>query len=83
MDDLIPIPSRDMGPPSLSSGGVGGGAPHVRRLKTLKRNREEKENTRKQVKLESVLGVTVSSNASLDTAPVTGITNLVLMIALS
>ena len=55
----------------------------MRRLKTLKRNREEKENTRKQVKLESVLGVTVSSNASLDTAPVTGITNLVLMIALS
>ena len=69
MDDLVPIPSRAMGLPSLSSGG---GAPHVRRLKTLKRNREEKENTRKQVKLESVLGVTVSSNASLATAPVTG-----------
>ena len=80
MDDLVPILSRDMGPPSVSSGG--GGAPHVRRLKTLKRNREEKENTRKQVKLESVLGVTVSSNASLATAPVTGMTSEVLMIAL-
>ena len=48
------------------------GAPHVRRLRTLKRKKEEKEMNRNQVKLDRVLGLTVTSNASLATAPVTG-----------
>ena len=51
----------------------------MRRLKTLKRNKVEKEITRKVVKLETVLGVTVTSNASLATAPGTGITLLLLI----
>eukprot|EP00092_Neocalanus_flemingeri_P025169 GFUD01027295.1.p1 GENE.GFUD01027295.1~~GFUD01027295.1.p1 ORF type:complete len:1347 (-),score=391.76 GFUD01027295.1:88-4128(-) len=62
---IAQVPSCEMGPP-LS-------APHVRRLKTLRRGREEKEFTRKEVKLETVLGVTVASNASLATAPGTGV----------
>lgn len=49
-----------------------GGAPHVRRLRTLKRKKEEKDQSRNQVKLERVLGLTVTSNASLATAPATG-----------
>ena len=49
-----------------------GGAPHVRRLRTLKRKKEEKDQSRNQVKLERVLGLTVASNASLATAPATG-----------
>ena len=53
----------------------GGGAPHVRRLRTLKRKKEEKENNRNQVKLERVLGLTVTSNASIATAPATGMTS--------
>ena len=63
--------SHETCPLSVSSEGR---APHVRRLKTLKRNKAEKEITRKVVKLETVLGVTVTSNASLATAPGTGIT---------
>ena len=55
----------------------GGGAPHVRRLRTLKRKKEEKENNRNQVKLERVLGLTVTSNASIATAPATGMYNRV------
>ena len=60
--------------PFVPDGGTngGGGAPHVRRLRTLKRKKEEKVNTRNQVKLERVLGLTVASNASLATAPATG-----------
>jgi len=73
------------GPPPPFSNGVnsepapvvansnGGGAPHVRRLRTLKRKKEEKESNRNQVKLDRVLGLTVTSNASLATAPSTGI----------
>ena len=57
------------GSPGVTSSG---GAPHVRRLRTLKRKKEEKDNSRNQVKLERVLGLTVSSNASLATAPATG-----------
>lgn len=56
-----------------ASNGNGGGAPHVRRLRTLKRKKEEKESSRNQVKLDRVLGLTVTSNASLATAPSTGI----------
>jgi len=59
--------------PSGEGGGGGGGAPHVRRLRTLKRRKEEKENKTSSVKLERVLGLTVSSNASLATAPSTGV----------
>ena len=44
----------------------------MRRLRTLKRKKEEKESTKNQVKLERVLGLTVTSNASLATAPATG-----------
>ena len=55
-----------------ASNGNGGGAPHVRRLRTLKRKKEEKESSRNQVKLDRVLGLTVTSNASLATAPSTG-----------
>jgi len=51
----------------------GGGAPVVRRLRTLKRRKEEKESNKNQVKLERVLGLTVTSNASLATAPSTGL----------
>ena len=58
--------------PFVPDGGTNGGAPHVRRLRTLKRKKEEKVNTRNQVKLERVLGLTVASNASLATAPATG-----------
>ena len=68
------------GPPTPFSNGVNletassgvGGAPHVRRLKTLKRKKEEKESSRNQVKLDRVLGLTVTSNASLATAPSSG-----------
>jgi len=68
----------DRGPLASSfapdSGSVtNGGAPHVRRLRTLKRKKEEKENNRNQVKLERILGLTVTSNASIATAPATGI----------
>ncbi|XP_023335709.1 mitogen-activated protein kinase-binding protein 1 isoform X3 [Eurytemora carolleeae] len=56
-----------VGPPG------GGGAPVVRRLRTLKRRKEEKESSKNQVKLERVLGLTVSSNASLATAPSSGL----------
>ena len=67
----------DRGPLASSfapdSGSVtNGGAPHVRRLRTLKRKKEEKENNRNQVKLERILGLTVTSNASIATAPATG-----------
>ena len=67
-------------PPASGGGeGAGGGAPHVRRLRTLKRRKEEKETSRStSVKLERVLGLTVSSNASLATAPSTGRTSGVL-----
>ena len=58
--------------PFVPDGGTNGGAPHVRRLRTLKRKKEEKVNTKNQVKLERVLGLTVASNASLAAAPVTG-----------
>jgi len=69
------------GPPTPFSNGVNletassgvGGAPHVRRLKTLKRKKEEKESSRNQVKLDRVLGLTVTSNASLATAPSSGL----------
>eukprot|EP00092_Neocalanus_flemingeri_P017101 GFUD01018496.1.p1 GENE.GFUD01018496.1~~GFUD01018496.1.p1 ORF type:complete len:1358 (+),score=414.33 GFUD01018496.1:48-4121(+) len=71
MDCIGQVLSNEMGPPSTE--GSGGAAPHVRRLKTLRRGREEKEFTRKEVKLETVLGVTVASNASLATAPGTGV----------
>merc|ERR550534_980321 len=63
-----PLPGGDGG-----GGGGGGGAPHVRRLRTLKRRKEEKESKTSSVKLERVLGSTVSSNASLATAPSTGV----------
>jgi len=56
-----------------TANGNGGSAPHVRRLRTLKRKKEEKESSRNQVKLDRVLGLTVTSNASLATAPSTGI----------
>jgi len=57
-----------------NQGEVGGtSAPHVRRLRTLKRRKEEKENNKNQVKLEKVLGLTVTSNACLATAPSTGL----------
>ena len=46
--------------------------PDVRRLKTLRRKREGKENVRKEVTLETVLGVTATSNAGLATAPGSG-----------
>ena len=68
----------DRGPPGPFSPDQPGekatsnGAPHVRRLRTLKRKKEEKEMNRNQVKLDRVLGLTVTSNASLATAPVTG-----------
>ena len=70
----------ERGPPGLFSPDQGdrgqavtsNGAPHVRRLRTLKRKKEEKEMNRNQVKLERVLGLTVTSNASLATAPATG-----------
>ena len=55
--------------PFVPDGGTNGGAPHVRRLRTLKRKKEEKVNTKNQVKLERVLGLTVASNASLAAAP--------------
>ena len=61
----------ERGPPALEVAS-NGGAPHVRRLRTLKRKKEEKESTKNQVKLERVLGLTVTSNASLATAPATG-----------
>jgi len=64
-----PLPGGDGG----GGGGGGGGAPHVRRLRTLKRRKEEKESKTSSVKLERVLGLTVSSNASLATAPSTGV----------
>jgi len=60
-------------PAPTATNGSGGGAPHVRRLRTLKRKKEEKESSRNQVKLDRVLGLTVTSNASLATAPSTGI----------
>ena len=66
----------DRGPPDSGGGhagsGTNGGAPHVRRLRTLKRKKEEKEGNRNQVRLERVLGLTVTSNASIATAPATG-----------
>ena len=70
----------ERGPPGLFSPDQGdrgqqvtsNGAPHVRRLRTLKRKKEEKEMNRNQVKLDRVLGLTVTSNASLATAPATG-----------
>lgn len=69
----------DRGPPGPFSPDQSGekvtsnnGAPHVRRLRTLKRKKEEKEMNRNQVKLDRVLGLTVTSNASLATAPATG-----------
>ena len=65
--------------PFVPDGGTNGGAPHVRRLRTLKRKKEEKVNTRNQVKLERVLGLTVASNASLATAPATGETNITIL----
>jgi len=60
---------ENSGPPR----GGEGGAPIVRRLRTLKRRKEEKENSKNQVKLERVLGLTVTSNASLATSFNTGL----------
>ena len=65
----------DRGPPDTGGSGTNGGAPHVRRLRTLKRKKEEKEGNRNQVRLERVLGLTVTSNASIATAPATGENN--------
>ena len=77
---IWPRMESDRGPPGLFSADQGdrgqqvtsNGAPHVRRLRTLKRKKEEKEMNRNQVKLDRVLGLTVTSNASLATAPATG-----------
>ena len=79
MSANVRVPNCEKAPLS-STVSSGGGAPHVRRLKTLRRNRGEKENTRKLVKLETVLGVTATSNASLATAPCTGIAEYILCI---
>ena len=60
-------------PPTLRDGGSSVGAiPHVRRIRTRQRKREEKIIIKKPVELEKVLGITVTSNASLATAPRTG-----------
>ena len=69
-----PRMESDHGPPGPLGGQqlTSNGAPHVRRLRTLKRKKEEKEMNRNQVKLDRVLGLTVTSNASLATAPATG-----------
>ena len=47
--------------------------PHVRRLKTLKRGREGKENQKNEMILQTVMGVTVTTNAGLSTSPVSGV----------
>ena len=47
-------------------------APHVRRLKTLRRKRERQGSSKKEIVLETVLGVTASTNAALSTNPVSG-----------
>merc|ERR1719318_1558990 len=46
--------------------------PHVRRLKSLKSGREGKENQKNEMILQTVLGVTVTTNAGLSTSPVSG-----------
>jgi len=48
-------------------------APHVRRLKTLRRKREGQGSSKKEIVLETVLGVTASTNAALSTNPVSGL----------
>ena len=47
-------------------------APHVRRLKTLRRKREGQGGSKKEIVLETVLGVTASTNAAISNNPVSG-----------
>ena len=53
MDSDAPVLGSGKGPPAFSNGVAAapsnGGAPHVRRLRTLKRKKEEKESSRNQV----------------------------------
>ena len=49
------------------------GPPHVRRLKTLKRGREENLSIKKEIELHTVLGITAVNNAALATSPISGI----------
>ena len=55
-----------------SSSGTSVMGPQVRRLKTLKRGREGKEST-KEITLQTVLGVTASTNTGLASSPSSGI----------
>ena len=56
-----------------SSSGTSAMGPQVRRLKTLKRGREGKESTKKEITLQTVLGVTASTNTGLASSPSSGI----------
>ena len=60
-----------------SSSGTSVMGPQVRRLKTLKRGREGKESTKKEITLQTVLGVTASTNTGLASSPVSGILDVV------